>query len=104
MFAQVGQTVCTLAYFCVLLYTFLIDGQQIRSDGASAISLWFDWPYFALFASLLMLLLLSIIWRSNMFNHVLSLLVLQIPLYGIHQFEEYGYDIYGRSYHFIHYV
>jgi len=28
---------------------------------------------------------------------------LALPLYAFHQFEEHGYDLYGRRYHFINY-
>ena len=28
---------------------------------------------------------------------------LALPLYAFHQFEEHGYDLYGRRYHFIEY-
>ena len=38
---------------------------------------------------------------NQRFNYIMAWLAL--PLYAVHQFEEHGYDLYGRRYHFIDY-
>eukprot|EP01084_Bolivina_argentea_P181721 313803_1 len=97
------QFICVAIYVGALVYTLLIDQEVVRL-GASQFHIWIDWPYFALFGSLLTLFFCSIIFGVKMFVNAKSLLLLQLTIYGFHQFEEHAYDLFGRRNYFIHHV
>ena len=92
-----------LVYVGFLGYTLVMENAVYRSSG-SVFQLWIDWPYFALFGSLLTTLCCAVVYGSNMTQNMTSLMLLQIAVCGIYQFEANAYDWHGRPNYFIHFV
>ena len=103
VFMRLVQFGCVMMYIAALMYILYIDQQVIRL-GASKFNLWIDWPYFALFGSILTLGICGITFGIETLTNLKSLMLLQLVIYGIHQFEEHSYDYYGRTNAFIHFV
>lgn len=71
----------------------------------------YHWMFLAFPTTLLFIIVKYVIRGSNNKTSSSSPLVdelllwnwLALPVYAMHQFEEHGYDLYGRRYHFIEY-
>ena len=92
-----------ILYEALLAYTLCFDSPVYRSNGL-VFQLWIDWPYFAAFGSLLIILCCAVSFGSKMSHHMTSLMLLQMTVCGLYQFEANALDWYGRPNHLIHYL